>query len=125
MSLKEEYERGRPQESVDAALVEALRKKVNTLEARIDELEAQSDGTENGEGSEPRRTGRDGRDQAVLDELDAGEVVSLRRLQGLYRTHTDIRSERTLKNRVRSLTKRSEFEQAAHAKWRYIGGEGK
>lgn len=110
---------------VDAALVDALRKKVRTLDARIDEQDDRIDElerqVESGAGGVASTGG--GRDQAVLDGLDAGEIVTVSGLKQRYRRHTDIRADRTLKSRVRSLTNRPEFEQVAHGTWRYTGGD--
>lgn len=112
-------------EQVDPAFVEALQKQIATLRDRVDqqdeeiaELKSRLDNDE----SSSSRTG--GRDQAVIEQLDRGDVVSVSQLKELYRMYTDVRTERTLKNRVRSLTKRPDFEQVAHAKWTYTGGEG-
>jgi hypothetical protein len=128
MSIERESER----ERVNSALVEALRKQVADLRERVDEqderianLEAQIERGGSSSGSRSRfESGSDGRDQAVIDQLDAGEVVTVSRLKDLYRTHTDIRTDRTLKNRVPSLLKRPDFEEVAFKKWQYLGSAG-
>lgn len=123
---EQEHGHDHERERVDPALVDALRKQVTDLRERVDEqderiadLEAQIERDSSGSPSSSRSSGRD---QAVIDQLDAGEVVTVSRLKDLYRTHTDIRTDRTLKNRVPSLLKRPDFEEVAFKKWRYTGG---
>lgn len=109
-------------QQVDPALVEALQKKINTLAGRVDDLESQ---LEEGESStSSTSSGVEHRDQAVLDQIDAGDHVSVSYLKQLYRINTDIRSDRTLKNRVQSLTNRPEFTWTAPGNWVYQGQGG-
>lgn len=105
------------QERVDPDLVEALHKKVNELEDRVDELESQLD--DGGASS----TGVGSRDQAVMAQLDVGDVVGVGDIKQLYRIQTDIRNNKTLKKRIKSLKKRPEFVRVGHMQWRYTGGE--
>ncbi|MDL5361370.1 hypothetical protein [Halalkalicoccus sp. NIPERK01] len=107
----------------DPQLIEALRKQVAALRDRVDEqderiaeLEEQID---NGGSS----SGVGGRDQAVMDQLEVGDVVTSARLMELYRNHTDVRNKKTLKKRVKSIKKRPEFEAIGYGKWRYGGGD--
>jgi uncharacterized protein Yka (UPF0111/DUF47 family) len=108
-------------QEIDPELVTTLLKRVNELEERVDDLEQTVSKPKNQ--STGSRSGTDGRDQAVLDQLEDGDVVNVRKLKQLYRTNTDIRAKRTLKNRVKSVTNRPEFEYLAPGKWQYVGGD--
>lgn len=65
----------------------------------------------------------DGRDQAVLNQLDQEDVVTSPQLQRLYRTQTDIRNKQTAVSRVKAITKTPLFEHIDRGKWRFTGGE--
>lgn len=106
-------------DSVDEQAFKALLQRVEELEEKVDELESGS----NSKSKSRNVSGAGPRDQAVLDQLDVGEVVTVGNLRQLYQMHTDIRTKSTLKNRVRTITNRPEFEFVSPGKWRYIGGD--
>lgn len=93
-----------------------LRQFVERAHDRIDELEAELEQRQSTDAG-------DSRDAAVLRCLERGDSVSLRQLQQLYRAQTDIRSSSTLKERIKTLTKRDCFEQTGQQRWKYLGGE--
>jgi hypothetical protein len=100
-----------------AAEVERLRQRVTDLEARLDEADAS--------GSSALPTGaRDHRDAAVLEVLEAGERVTSRDLQKLYRKRTDIHRDDTVEERQRELTKRDAFEILGYGEFRYRPVDG-
>ncbi|WP_135535400.1 hypothetical protein [Halostella pelagica] len=94
--------------------------KVDELEQRVDELEETTDAAASG--------GRDfdDRDSAVVERLDPGEAVPVGRLRKLYRRHTDIRSEDTLKKRIQGLVASPDFAIAGVGEIHYDpdGGDG-
>lgn len=51
----------------------------------------------------------DDRDAAVIEHLESGETVKISRLRKLYRRHTDIRDDGTLKERVQGLVAGPDF----------------
>lgn len=105
------------QEEISPEEVAALRRRIEDIEDRVEELESGSSSSVGSSG------GPGHRDQAVIDQLESGDIVTVSGLKKLYRTNTDIRSERTLKNRVKSLTNRPEFDWTAPGKWRYNEGD--
>lgn len=66
----------------------------------------------------------DPRDEAVVQAIQvSGErEFSLQELRHLYRAHTDVRNDATLKSRVKNLTQNGPFEYQGSQKWVYIGG---
>ncbi len=84
------------------------------LEERVAELEAEL-GLED---SQPEPD-YDSRDQAIVERLEPGETITVSELRQLYRRHTDIRSEKTLKRRMKGLVDRPEFEIADIGEIRY------
>ena len=77
--------------------------KVNDLEDRVDEHEALL------EDSAIETVDYDDRDAAVIEHLEPGKPVKISRLHKLYRRHTDIRADDTLKQRVRGFLARSRY----------------
>ncbi|WP_455448286.1 hypothetical protein [Natrinema thermotolerans] len=71
--------------------------KVQDLKERVAKLEALH------EDSIDEAADYDDRDAAVIEHLEPGEPVKVTRLHKLYRRHTDIRADDTLKKRVRGL----------------------
>lgn len=110
-------------DSIDADLIESLRQRIDELEERVDELEDEKNDPTNTTSGGSGVGGADSRDQAVLDQLNEGDIVSVAGLKKLYQTHTDIRTKNTLKNRVKALTNRPEFDIVAPGKWQFVGGE--
>lgn len=109
----------RQEERIDPALFEAMRKKIKDLEQRVTELEDEREsGSAGGSGG---AIGADSRDRAVLDHLTQGERVTVNYLRRVYRSQTDIRSKRTVKDRVQSLTGRPEFRFVSPGTWVYEG----
>ncbi|WP_226040868.1 hypothetical protein [Natrinema sp. DC36] len=82
---------------------EDLEERVEDLEGRVAELEALL------EDSTDSTVNYDDRDEAVIDHLEPGEPVKITRLHKLYRRHTDIRADDTLKQRVRGLVSGPDF----------------
>lgn len=70
-----------------------------------------------------RSVAYDRRDVEVLKELDRQgiEVVDSEQLKRLYRKLTDVRRERTAKERVKWLTDTNDFENVAFGRWRWSG----
>jgi len=66
---------------------------------KVNDLEDSVDATVN----------HDDRDEAVIEHLEPGEPVKISRLHKLYRRHTDIRADDTLKQRVRGLVAGPDF----------------
>ena len=105
----------------------ATKQDVVELRKRISELEdALEEATSGATGGTVGQTGGygDSRDSAVIDQLTPGQTVGIGQLKQLYRTHTDIRSDRTLKNRVKTLTKSPLFDHRDRGAWVYIGRDG-
>lgn len=96
------------------ALTEALQKRVASQSERIDELESGA--------STGRNT--DHRDAAVLEQLQPGQKVDLRTLRQYYQNHTDMRSEKKIKNRIKALTQKPVFEAVDRFSWVYAGDGG-
>lgn len=96
--------------------LDELGARLDAAHKRIDYLEGVLEGQ-----SDSESAGADGRDQAVLDEISEGDRVGVAALKQLYRTHTDVRSEQTLKQRVKSLTARDAFVPIGPGAWRYRG----
>ena len=102
----------------------ATKQDVVELRKRISELEdALEDVTSGSTGGTVGQTGGygDSRDSAVVEHLEPGQTVGIGQLKQLYRTYTDIRADRTLKNRVKSLTKSPLFERR-RGSWVFVGG---
>jgi hypothetical protein len=97
--------------------VEQLTERVEALEEK---LEAATGTTSTPSFGGP--AGLDARDSAVVDALDAGDVLGLKTFRRLYRDRTDIRQSDTVAERVRNLTQTEFFEEAGHSRWRYVGG---
>ena len=105
----------------------ATKRDIAELRKRISELEdALEEATSGATGGTAGQTGGygDSRDSAVVEHLEPGQTVGIGQLKQLYRTHTDIRSDRTLKNRVKSLTKSPLFDHRNRGAWVYTGGGG-
>lgn len=66
----------------------------------------------------------DQRDKAVLKAIQARdqEEFSLRDFRQLYKAHTDVRKDETLRDRIRNLTQNGPFETCGRQKWLYVGG---
>jgi uncharacterized Zn finger protein len=122
-----EAEAEHPQVVELLAVVRELHEQRETLEAtvenqqdRIDRLEllATSIGDIEIDGVEDKR------DKAVMNAIRANDndEVSLRQLQTLYRKHTDIRKDSTLRDRIKNLMKNGPFEPAGPQRWVYVGG---
>lgn len=96
------------------ALAEAAHRRIENLEDQLENDSTTSSGS----------AGRfDGRDQAVLDQLKPGQRIDAATLRELYRAHTDVRSPKTLKNRIRTLTGDDAFEATGPGAWRYRGDQ--
>lgn len=100
------------------ALVDAAHKRIDHLEEELEDARsgAQSD-------QFAGSSGFDGRDQAVLEQLQPGQRVSASELKQLYRSHTDVRSNQTLKNRIKTLTSAGAFESTGPGAWKFVGGD--
>lgn len=98
-----------------------LEKKLDAAFKRIETLEDQ---LEDDEVASNSPAGVDHFDAAVLEHLDPGDTVSLQDLRRLYQNNTRITSEKTVKSRIKVLTKRSEFEYVRSSTWRYLGDGG-
>lgn len=98
-----------------------LRKEMAQLRQRIAELE----GTETNQNA--MNSANDPREQAVIDALkrNEGSTFTVNQLKAIYRQSTDVSNDKTLKRRVKQLTERPEFQQAAQpATWRFVGPNG-
>lgn len=99
---------------------EALEATVEDQQDRIDRLEllATSIGDIDIDGVEDKR------DKAVVNAIRANDSdeVSLRQLQDLYKKHTDIRKQSTLRERIKNLMENGPFEPAGRQRWMYVGG---
>jgi chromosome segregation ATPase len=95
----------RAEERVDDLEEELYEKdeRIRDLEDRVAELEALL------EDSVDATVNHDDRDEAVIEHLEPGEPVKISRLHKLYRRHTDIRADDTLKQRVRGLVAGPDF----------------
>jgi len=64
------------------------------------------------------------RDEAVLAAIRAGNTreFSLRNLRRLYKEHTDVCRDKTLRRRIKHLTEHGPFEKADNREWLYVGG---
>lgn len=63
----------------------------------------------------------DSRDQAVVDQLDAGQEVSRHDLTRLYRRSTDIRRDRTIDRRIEYLIQTDAFTWISYGRWEFSG----
>lgn len=86
-------------EFVPRAEFEALRERVEALEAMVE------DGSVEG-GSGGLHPGLDHRDEAVIEALDVGKGYHPRSIVRAYLNQTDITNKSTAKNRARQLRKR-------------------
>jgi len=110
--------------AIDEMEREELVQYTRCLERKIEALEDELD--------DERASGPDGafdsRDGSVIDVLigHEGEHFTVQELVQLYRTHTDIRRQKTLKRRVKDLTLTPHFEKADRRGpyWEFVGSEG-
>lgn len=113
-------------ESADAPTVTAdelvaVRKEIAQLRQRISDLEDQMGPSE----STLPPAAKDYRDARVLERLDEGEVVTLKRLQVLYQEFTDVKDRDTMRDRIEHLVQTPAFNRLAFQKWQYVGpGDG-
>ncbi|QLK25434.1 hypothetical protein HYG81_15295 [Natrinema zhouii] len=101
----------RPEDALEVA--QRALSKVQDLEERVAELEG-----DDGESVDDDYD-YDDRDSAVIEHLVAGEFVTVSQLRRLYRRHTDIRSDDTLKKRIQGLVAGPDFEIAGVGEIRY------
>ena len=104
-------------QEVNPAYVEALHKKIEALEERVDDLES------GGEGSPSSSGWGDRRDQAVIATLEMGETYSSPELHDRYRAETDIRNKKTLKQRVREIKRSGLLEPVGYGAYEFRGEE--
>lgn len=90
----------RPEDALQVA--QRALAEVQDLQERVAELEA-------GEEPTDETVEYDDRDNAVIEHLEPGEPVKIAELRRLYRRHTDIRGDDTLKKRVRGLVAGPDF----------------
>lgn len=99
-----------------AARVHDLEERLERYAERLAELEGDD------EGATPSRG--DHRDAAVLEALDPGETVAVRRFKKLYRRRTDLMNSGTIADRIRNLVTGPEFETCGDRVWQYRPQEG-
>lgn len=63
----------------------------------------------------------DRRDEAVIEALKDGEVYDVRQITKLYKLRTDIRNDRTAKERKNALVDTPVFENVGIGRYRYLG----
>jgi len=63
----------------------------------------------------------DRRDEAVIEALIPGEVYGVTQIKKLYKLRTDIRNDRTAKDRKNALIETPAFECVGIGKFRYLG----
>lgn len=101
--------------------IAALRREIAKLRKRVAELENNSKTT----ASSANR-----REQAVLEALAGreGEAFSVNELKEIYRRSTDVSNSKTLRRRLKQLTKREEFERKSTrhgpTEWHFVGDGG-
>jgi len=100
--------------SIDTHDVNDLLDRIAQLEQRLDKLESEQE-------AEVSTAGH--RDSAVLERLEAGEAVTVREFQSLYRRHTDMVNSSKIADRIRGLVSRPEFEQCGRQVWQYAPEE--
>lgn len=66
----------------------------------------------------------DRRDKAVIEALIPGEVYSVTQITKLYKLRTDIRNDRTAKDRKNTLIDTPAFENVDIGVFRYLGVGG-
>lgn len=86
----------------------SIEEKVAALEARIEALEERLDETAGGTTDTPASLDR--RDSKVVAELEHGRSYSGLQVKRLYKQHTDIRQDRTAKERAKALVKQDFFQ---------------
>ena len=91
----------RPEDALQVAQRALAR--VSELEERVAELEGETDTT-------TEAPEYDARDQAIVENLEPGQQITVTELRRLYRRHTDIRSEQTLKERTKALLEQPDFD---------------
>jgi len=81
----------------------ALKERVAALEERLDEKDGNHSATE--------QTGLDHRDAAVIAEMEHGGTYSGLQVKRMFKKYTDIRQEKTAKERAKALTNKDVFKQ--------------
>jgi hypothetical protein len=97
--------------------IAALRREVEYLHDRLDELEARLGP---GPSSLPPAAS-DHRDARVLEALTRGETVGVKGLHTLYDERTDVRDDAVRRDRVKDLVETPAFERVDTRTWRYLG----
>lgn len=105
------------EQEVNPAYVDALHRKIEALEERVETLES------GGEGSSSSSRWGDRRDQAVIATLEIGETYSSPELRDRYRAETDIRNKKTLKQRVREIKRSGLLEPVGYGEYRFMGDD--
>lgn len=111
-------------EHINADLVRALHAKVKDLESEVERLQGRVDELESGGSSASAGSvTTDPYDQAILDQLDEGEVVTTPQLMNRYLQSTKIADKKKAKNRAKALRDGPEFESLGYGEHRYVGGD--
>lgn len=95
----------------------ALREEIEALRERVAELESH---VATGSSTLPPAAS-DYRDARVLEALDQGETVPLRKLRELYLDLTDVRESDTLRKRIKTIAESEAFEKTGQQRWKYVG----
>ena len=88
--------------------VDDLRRELATVKNRLHAIETAKDAPP-----------ADRFDGPVLAALEPGETVTTAKLRTLYQTRTPIQQESTARDRLKSLTKRPEFDFIKPGRWVY------
>lgn len=104
---------------------ENLSEDVAELKARVRRLERlveQDDENHTGQSATAHAANTDRYDRRVLDGIESGEVVTLKKFRTLYNA-AGVKDGEKVKTRIQALTSRDEFEKdKGMGRWRYSGG---
>jgi len=96
---------------------EELKARVRRLETELEEADGNPTGTE----KTAHAGNTDRYDERVLDRIDSGEVVTLKRFRTLYNA-AGVRDKDKIKARTQALTEGEKFEQTRGVgRWKYVG----
>jgi hypothetical protein len=104
-----------------------LQAQVNNLQAVVDRLEARLDRVQNAEEGQkgavdPRLdivTEVDQYDRPVAKRLTPGATITTEELLHLYETYSTITHESKIRDRIKALTDREQFEMVNHGVWKF------
>lgn len=106
-------------EETSSEEVEHLLEIISHMDARIKRLESMADP----DFDKPLSYDFDGYDEPVMQALAESnpDTVTLDEFKTLYRRHTEIKNDETIRRRVKSLVKIGPFENERPGRWLFLG----